>query len=86
VLKFHWHSREPAHRIANDLGIKTSELEREWRRLKLDHVIPNQQRRIGVGPAVAPISIDHMDGRPAVGVEDRLLAKLREKHPERSMV
>lgn len=82
VLKFHWFSRDPAHIIATNLGVKTYDLDREWRRMKIEGKLPNQQRRIGVGPAIAPPVADHLDGRPGVGDNDKLLTMLRKQHPE----
>lgn len=76
-----WHSPEPCLMCAQAMGIRASQLENAWRRLKLEGKLPDRPRH-----RPEAVSSENLDGRKHVNAygEDPLLAALREQHPEKA--
>jgi hypothetical protein len=79
-----WHSDDPTAALAEELGIGSTELNRQWLRLKAQGRLPDIPRTVkGVALSGKPEG-DH-DGRPSVDSlyhEDALLEKLWTEFPD----
>jgi hypothetical protein len=74
-----WHERETCPIIARRLGVNEIWLTLQWRRLRQCGRLP-RERRNASRRQLSDTGSDHVDGRPDIGKNDRLLRRLIAVH------